>query len=205
MPAYGISITLDTASPFAEKMARGIAQRGYGPAVGEAGKLVLINHFGLKEQEATSAAQTAGGWVKLGHSGLYADFRDATSWQPTGDGIRLSIAHPAIRQRLQGGTIRPVNARNLTIPARKEAYGKRASEVRVPLKFGYAFDEQIGHWRRALIADTVASKAKKTGAWFWLVPQVEQKPDSSVLPSDTALVDGVSAALRGWISEVSSG
>ncbi|MCX6952917.1 MAG: hypothetical protein NTV51_12245, partial [Verrucomicrobia bacterium] len=45
-----------------------------------------------------------------------------------GDGILVAINHVGAAQRYFGGDIEPVNGDWLTIPARAEAYGKRARE-----------------------------------------------------------------------------
>lgn len=205
MPYYGVSVVLDTASPLARAVRRGVDLRTFHEALGQAGRKTVRDHFILKESEMTSASTTMGGRTKLGHVGVFAEFSRAISISSDSGSVTITIAHPAIRQRLLGGVIRPVNAKNLTLPARPEAYGLRASEVRVDLKFGYAYDEELGRWRRALIADTVKSKAKKTGAWFWLVPQVNQKADPSVLPDDQVLMESALQALRGWNEDLENG
>lgn len=220
MAVYGVSIALDTASPFAKAVARGIERRSYGPAVGEAGKLVLMDHFAGKEAQAAGASQTAAGNPKLGHVGLYADFARATSWRVVGDGVEVSINHPAIHQRLRGGIIKPVNASYLTLPAREGAYGKRVAEIGIALKFGFAFDDRLGVMRKALIAENAVTKevgrarkdgtrrtktVKEAGVYYWLVRSVNQEPDDTVLPYDELIVERVAQAFEGWAGGFSNG
>jgi hypothetical protein len=213
---YGASVRIDTASPTASAVVRGVARGAYRTAVGEAGKLVLIEHFAGKEAEAAGASQTTSGRRKLGHVGLYADFARSTSWQTTNDGIIISISHPAIRQRLLGGEIKPVNGKYLTLPARESMYGKRAAEAAVQLKYGIAYDDELQTWRKALIAESAVTKevgrARKdgtrrtkvtaeAGVYFWLVRRVSQRPDPSVLPDDELMVERSVQALSGWVEE----
>lgn len=205
MPSFGASIRVDTASPLADAMATGISRAAFRRPTGEAAKLVLMEHFAGREQQAASAKTTSGGHPKLGHVGLFSDFARATAWTVTPAGVMVSINHVAFRQRLQGGTIKPVNKQFLTIPAREGAYGRRAREVRVKLKFGLAFDDRLGRWRKALVADEVATKAKRAGAWYWLVRQVNQDPDPAVLPYDELMTERVAQALAGWVEEISNG
>ena len=216
MAMYGASIRIDTVTPTASAVVRGVARGAYKSATGEAGKLVLIEHFAGKEAEAAGASQTTGGRRKLGHVGLFADFARATSWQPTSDGIVVSISHPAVRQRLLGGEIKPVNGKYLTLPARESMYGKRAAEAAVELKFAIAYDDELQKYRTALIAEKAATKevgrvrkdgtrrtkvTAEAGVYFWLVRSVNQRPDETVLPYDELMVERVVRALAGWVEE----
>jgi len=107
----------------------------------------------------------------------------------SGDVVLVSINHVGIAQRFFGGEIRPGNAQYLTIPAREEAYGKRAREF--DLEFAMAPDpERGGVLRPALVSGGApdGSKARMgAGVMFWLTRQVEQKADPSVLPTDREL------------------
>ncbi len=223
MAMYGASVRIDTVTPTASAVVRGVARGAYKSATGEAGKLVLIEHFAGKEAEAAGASQTTGGRRKLGHVGLFADFARATSWQPTSDGIVVSISHDAtrddgsaVRQRLLGGEIKPVNGKYLTLPARESMYGKRAAEAAVELKFAIAYDDELQKYRTALIAEKAATKevgrvrkdgtrrtkvTAEAGVYFWLVRRVNQRPDETVLPYDELMVERVVSALAGWVEE----
>ena len=220
MAVFGLSVRLDTVSPLSDAMTRGLRRRGYAPAVGEAGKLVLIEHFSGKESQAAGASQTVGGKRKLGHVGVYADFARATNWRVNGESVEVSVAHPAVRQRLMGGRIKPVNSTYLTIPAREGAYGKRVAEVGIALKFGYAYDDDLGTWRKALIAEEAVTKqvgrarkdgtrrekvVKSSGVYYWLVREVNQEPDDTVLPYDELILERASKALEGWAGEIENG
>jgi hypothetical protein len=109
------------------------------------------------------------------------------------DGFALTIGHVGFRQRLQGGTIRPQKAKFLTIPAYPDAYGRRAGEFS-DLRFAI-----VGGRPCLVKAEQSAlsfGKKRKDGSrkisgsfvggnvMYWLVRQVNQAPDPSVLPSE---------------------
>lgn len=135
----------------------------------------------------------------------------STNSRVSGSDLVVSVNHVGVRQRLEGGQIRPTGGRRyLTVPAIAEAHGTRAGEWS-NLKFGFAFDRQ-GNIRPALIeAQSTALKfggkrkdgSRKVtatareggGAVFWLLRRVTQRPDPTVIPSPQELreaaVDGV--------------
>ncbi len=191
MPSYGASVQIsDTAIPGIRAVASALASAAYRPAVGEAAKLVLTDHLAAKNNDGSSHKTAS----RLGaqQQNLYAQFVRATSWSNLASGIRLSISHAAARQRIEGGTITPVNGKYLTIPAIAGAYGKRARECGTILKF--LFRRISGEAR------PVALISEQTGSiWYWLVKSVTQAGDDTVLPTDQQFVDGVTNSLSGWI------
>lgn len=193
----------------------GLLAGGHVKPVGIAAVRAVKDHLVAKERGDPHKSANALG---ANPSGLYADMADSTTFLPQPDGVDLQISHVAARQRIEGGDIFPVNCSFLTIPARREAYGKRAATVGVPLRFGYAFDSERSRWRKALIADAggtrkvkdrrkgrdgqtrdVADKSKPAGIYFWLVRSVRQKPDPTVLPDDENFFGAVFAALDGYV------
>lgn len=109
-----------------------------------------------------------------------------------GDGIKIAINHVGAAQRFFGGDIEPVNRDWLTIPARAEAYGKRARE----------FDDLHFVFFRTGLAALVQNEQTKLGGGkkkknetlgggilFWLVKHVHQDPDPTVLPREDELRD----------------
>jgi hypothetical protein len=104
------------------------------------------------------------------------------------DGAVISVNHLGIRQRFEGGVIRPTGGRRLlTIPVAPEAHGRRAREFH-DLNFIPPANGKPGLLVRA--QQTALRKTKK--GWkgtadggqvmFRLVPFVRQKPDPTVLP-----------------------
>lgn len=116
--------------------------------------------------------------------------------------ITVSISKQGFRQRYEGGRIRAVNAKLLTIPATAEAHGRRASEF-PDLHFA------ILGGRLALIRNRqtrlrrvggrrpgfrAASSTTGLEVLFWLKKEVNQRPDPSVLPTDDQIVAAAIAA-----------
>lgn len=128
---------------------------------------------------------------------FYGDAAEATSSSGTDAEAIVTVAQQGIRQRLLGGTIRPgAGKKYLTIPARAEAYGKRAREFK-DLRF-----VKLKNGRGMLVAGELTGatgKISKKGelqfragseegvVMYWLVPSVAQKADRGVLPSDEAI------------------
>ena len=111
----------------------------------------------------------------------------------------VSISDHRIRQRLEGGYIRPGPGKQfLTLPENEQAYGHRAREFH-NLHFGFA-ENRYGSLAPALIEDNAQrvkfGRTRKDGSrkvtpgaevggavYFWLVRQVFQRADPSVLPN----------------------
>lgn len=134
---------------------------------------------------------------------FYSDAAKATHSSGNDSEAVVTISQQGIRQRLLGGTIRPTGGKKyLTIPARAEAYGRRAGEFQdlqfVKLKNGTAMLIAGGGTGLKLNSkgEAVTRKGFEEGlVMFWLVPSVVQRPDRSVLPSDEAIY----AAIRGTV------
>jgi hypothetical protein len=123
----------------------------------------------------------------------------------------VSVNHLGITQRYYGGTIKPVKAKKLTIPARPEAYGKRAREFsnlvlafgrRGPFALVEAHSQEVSFGRQR----KDGSRAVKQGAivgggvLFWLVDSVHQDPDHSVLPTEAKTAEMAVAAGEAFIA-----
>jgi len=120
------------------------------------------------------------------------------------DGVSVSINQVGIAQRLFGGTIKAEPGHFLTIPARTETYGKRAREfdnlrlIIFPSGSGALVERD---------ASTITRRGKKSGevgglVYFWLVRQVTQPPDPTVLPEDSEMLDAVFVNAQRFIESV---
>jgi hypothetical protein len=135
---------------------------------------------------------------------FYSGAAKATTWRANAAAITVSVNKQGFRQRYQGGTIRPVNAKLLTIPARAEAAGHRAREFgNLKVQFGRRRNGSVGPV--ALVAgDGGATRKKFRGrddtseerpvkgadegvVMYWLVPEVTQAGDESILPTTEML------------------
>lgn len=136
--------------------------------------------------------------------------------QAEDDGVSVSILHQGLAQRYFGGTIRAKEGHLLTIPARTEAYGKRAREfanlrlIMFPSGAGALVEREATVWKGGKsprgarkIAGSIAEKTKGTeiggGVFYWLVQQVHQDPDPTVLPTSEAILDPALAEVRDFI------
>jgi len=219
MPAYGITIR-DTARPAIRRLLRGLEDGKHLPAIGAAGERTLKDHFTAKN--LSGATHATANRLGARPTQMFADFADATRWETAFQGVNLVVSDGRVNQRLNGGTIVPTGGRRyLTIPATSAAYGIRAREASVNLVFAFALNER-GRWQPALVAETnyerTVSRGKNAGqvkraakgqkatqgagkVWFWLARRVTQKPDPTVIPTETELRDRVEDALRVWTTD----
>jgi hypothetical protein len=141
---------------------------------------------------------------------------DATAW---GSGS-LSLDEAVVivyttllglRQRLEGGDIKPVNAESLAYPAAPEAYGKTPREFD-NLEVGFALDPERGVMRPCLKETratnirigkrkkgggrTIKAVSETTGivAIFWLAKGVHQDPDPRWMPTDQQFAEAFDEA-----------
>lgn len=138
-------------------------------------------HFRARDRERTG---------KFGESSHYwNDAAAATTHQSDAGTAKVLVDKEGVGLHYFGGTVVPVVASYLTIPARAEAKGSRAGEFDlnfIPNKNGGA----------RLVDDTGS-------VWFWLVKSVTLDPDPDVLPTEdqyslditNALADSLAAAL----------
>jgi hypothetical protein len=101
-----------------------------------------------------------------------------------------------VAQRRWGGKITPVNSNWLTLPARAEAYGKRAREFSF-LRFA-VFHQADGGAPVFALVDTARTDLRGKGGkrksiaggkvYFWLRKSVNQKADESILPKDEEIM-----------------
>lgn len=122
----------------------------------------------------------------------------------------VSINHLGIAQRLFGGVIRPVRAKFLAIPARPEAYGKGPREFRdlhfQPTRRGGALVENLRSdvtfgRKKKDGTRTVTNRGERGGlVMFWLVKQVVQRPDPTVLPPPAELETAARVPMESYLS-----
>lgn len=127
------------------------------------------------------------------------------------DGVKVSINQVGIAQRYFGGTIHPVTTRFLTIPARAEAYGRRAGEFN-NLRFavlgagGPALVKteatEISFGRKRKKGQRTLKKGGEIGGevMFWLRRSVTQRADPTVLPSEREIAGEVGDAIRSYVT-----
>jgi len=185
----------------------GLQARELGPVIGASAVKITRRHLLDRNLEPNQfgAAKT----------NFYQKAANAVQWQLVGDTVVISINSVGIAQRYFGGTIRPVAAKFLTIPARAEAHGKRASEFspgELTLVFGR--NGPIALARRASTA-LGFRKDRKTGLrrayskgeqggdiLFWLKREVTQQPDPTVLPEHGAIETAVRGDVDAYVNRL---
>jgi hypothetical protein len=139
---------------------------------------------------------------------FWAKAAQATFFEVQDDGVVVSINQQGMRQRFEGGTLKPVHKKWLTIPIRAEAHGRRAGEFNdlrfVQLSRGTAMLVQADQTQvrfRKRKGGIRVQKGEEVGglALFLLKKSVTQRPDPSVLPTEQQILDESRLATRLWI------
>lgn len=194
-----VTIGKDTASPGLAALHRLLGKDSVARVVGTACTRLVQDHLnGLGPNKQ--------GWPS---TGFYAAAARGTSWDKTDDGVEIHVenenAPGAMNQRFHGGTI---NAKDklLTIPARAEAYGHRATEFTnlrlavfasgsMALVVGSGGIRQV-NFRTGRERSVVGAGARSESiVMFWLKSSVDQDPDPGVLPTSEQLGQAATGAV----------
>lgn len=204
--SIGVPITIekDTATPEMQFLQANVTPHRMAAELGPRLTRLVQRNFLAKEREGNKNH-----WPS---THFFARAAQATSWEEGLGFVLINVNQIGIRQRLEGGDIKPVNAGALTIPAVADAYGKRAREFS-NLKFGFALDRTTGKMRPALVEAQATQikigKIRKDGsrgitptgsstglvAIFWLVGAVHQQADPTVLPTDDAFGETIDQSI----------
>ncbi len=196
-----IRVTVDTASPMVRALAAGLTVAQSGPVAGRAVANRVREHlFAYNEAHPNQLGGK--------RTNFYTQAARSTQMQPTANGALVSINHLGFRLQLQGGTVRPVKGRYLTIPAVPEAHAKAARE------FGdldFAFVPDGGKQRAALVqarqTKIKVTKTKKgpkvkpvestlgTKVIYWLVRKAQIPAHADLLPTEAELGEAATTAL----------
>lgn len=210
MTSYGITVTGAAVAPVA-RFVGGILRNGAVEKIAAASAAQTVrDHF--TERERSDAHRTAS---RLGArpSGLYADFARATHFELGPPGVAdVVVSHVAIRQRVEGGTIRPTGGRKyLTEPAIAATYGRRASDFDGRLVFAWVTDLATQRTGKALVAEDAIVKpvgrarrdgtrrtkeVAPSGVYFWLIREATQQGDPSIIASGDAIAKGIAEQLK---------
>lgn len=178
MPGLAFTIAITGTAPDSVRMlAAGLAPERLNPIVGRSARNTYREHlFGLNGQKAN----------RLGgpRTNFYTGAGRATQFRVEGDHVIVSINQVGIAQRYFGGTIKPKTKKFLTIPARAEAHGHRASEFDLVVLFNRSGPYALAKRRQARSSRGFIGPGIGRGAevMFWLVKSVTQQPDPTVLP-----------------------
>ncbi len=143
---------------------------------------------------------------KLGgqRTNFYSDAAKSTSFTFKPGSVEINVNKVGIRQRVEGGTIRPVNKKFLTIPAVAEAHGRQASEFKLNLATNskgepYALvDRGTGGFSRKK-RKFMSVGSTEGRVIFWLAKQAVQKADPSVMPTEEEVSKAAMIGLDGLL------
>lgn len=225
MPALiDIQILRDTASPAARDLLANL--KNPAPVLKHgAGSAAKLLRTWFRDRNGEPNKQ---GWPSRG---LWAEIASATAVQSSSDAEAvISIAHPAILQKVYGGPIEPKRGRFLAIAASASAYAAGSPRegahpelkmMMAPVPEGgrWPGDKLSNKWAWALVAfapgmkkvkdrrkahqgeyRTVEDKRMPAGIWYWLVRRIQQAADPRALPSSGLLADAVLAAMLQYLN-----
>lgn len=199
----------NTLTPYLTELRKLVSDRRIDEAIGQGAALAVRNHL--------TARNTIPNKLGGKRTNFYAAAAKSVNVQLGTPGTSIvSINKLGLRQRWQGGWIRPrAGKKYLTIPAIAEAHGRRASEF-ANLRFGFA-EGKSGNLVPALVEASSTQvkfgrkrkdgtrKTSVTGtsggrAVFYLVRQVFQQADPTVLPTQDVLAQAGAEAGRNLLA-----
>jgi hypothetical protein len=202
-----VTITLrDGGTPAVEKLVELVRSRAALSQGGERMRDAVVSHFTTLPPNKNFPAQTTSFWQRAGESTTH----------PIVEGqnvVRVSVTEVGARYQYLGGTITKKD-KMLTIPAREEAYGKRATQfsnlkvVRLgvgpsgtPILALVEKDSQAISYRKRKGALAV-QRGSITGGlvMYWLVNSVSKGPNANVLPTDDELRGAFSSGIRAYVN-----
>lgn len=195
------SVTIiNAATPKLIALREGLSPARINPRIATAVARVIFDHLAAKESSGNK-----NGWPS---QHFYA--RAAKSITASSDAVAayVSINIQGFRQRLEGGTIKPVEKKMLAIPARAEASGRRPEEFgNLKVIFGKRSDGSVGpvalvagaggatkrvfHNREANGGERPVAGADEGVVMYWLVLEAHQNADPSVMPSRAQILAAV--------------
>jgi hypothetical protein len=166
------AITSDTATPAIRRIVVQASGRAAHAAMAAAVAEQIRQHLVAKDQIPNRLGGT--------RTHFYAAAARGTFWTATPTDGEVTIAKDGIRQRLLGGTIRPVTRKALTIPVHPLAHGRVASEFGPELRLVVINGGADGNTSGLLVLGT----APDAPVLYVLRKKVTQQADPTVLPTD---------------------
>jgi len=176
-----IAIRIDKRIEGLEKVERSLRDATLANAAGGAVARLLQDHF----RERNQRGNRLGG----ARTNYWASAAKAVHWKADSDGATVTVSHIGIGHHYYGGTIKPVNAKYLTIPAVAKAHGRRARE----------FDNLSAIIFRKGSLGALVEKSKdgtRHTVVYWLVKSAAKRPDPAVLPTDREVASTALKAIK---------
>lgn len=195
----------DEVTPILQALAPAL-RRQIAPAIGAAVVTLFQDNFDKLPDNRNNWPST----------GFWAQAARSTNFSVLVDAVNINVDQQGVRQRLQGGVINAKPGKWLTIPARAEAYGKRAGEFSnlhaVFFKTAHGFfaalaennsqDVSFGKTKKDGTR-TVKQGAERGGAvMFWLKKSVQQDANPAVIPSEAEIVAVATSTVTGIVTRI---
>jgi hypothetical protein len=152
---------------------------------------MAVNAFGVNFENKNQTPNALGG----PRTNYYSDARKSTKFEVSGDTITISVSQVGIALHYYGGTVTPIRTKYLTIPARPECHGKRASDFPdLVVLWGRKGPYGLGLLEKVGIGTIGASKPNST-VYFWLVKKASIAPDPTIIPEESAIMEPIAEKL----------
>lgn len=194
----------DQLTPFNRALQAGLRAQSINPPIGVAVKKLFQDHF-LSLPPNRMDWPTTNFWSRCAK---------ATHYDLIGFGVLISVSQVGALQRLKGGDITPVNARNLAIPASPETYGKAPGEfdhLAIMWRWSDGSPKAIGLVAQRATA-TIIERAKSGKraykavaemvgqvVMFWLIKKVHQQGDPNTIPSEVEIRSVIDTTVQGVV------
>lgn len=184
--SYRVNIH-DQATPAIKELLESVSGRRAHAIMGQSVRVLVREHLRKKEGEPNKQ-----GWPK---THFYSRARERTFYTADQMKATVSVALEGFFTLVTGlpETINPVNAGALTIPARAEAYGKRARE----------FDDlEYRPLKRGRLVGMLVRKGGGSEVYYWLLSRVYPKPHADAMPTEEQITAAAIAGLAKAIPHV---
>lgn len=196
-----VTVTRDTATPTLREIIARCQPSRLGVIMGRAGANVI-------KRRLDALPSNKKGWPT---TNFWRDASRQTTSRPLSDGAVIAIAKQGFRQRVNGGVIKPVNAKALTIPVSPVSYGHVAADfprlflLKTP-KGAYLAQRDEAPAGKENKADRTKRRKGMGGNWkrrqtgrlnilFKLSSGVNQQPTPNALPADDVFTAALTAEL----------
>lgn len=202
----------DAASPALKRVEGVLRPQQLNPIVGRAARNVYVEHFRAKNRRSPNRFGAK-------RTNYYLGAARATTFRAVDDGVVISVNQVGVRLHYFGGVVRAGKGvssssgkatKFLTIPARAEAHGKRASEfpdLIVLRRGGHQHGEPFALARA--VSTSIAFRKGRDGQrrsvsrgeqggeiMFWLKREVRVPADPDILPQPIDVGAGVFSAVN---------
>lgn len=123
-------------------------------------------------------------------SHFWAQAAESITHKATRSRAEINVTHQGFALQYYGGTVKPVKAKALAIPARAEAYGFSPREPEIP-----ELDIFFFKGKKAF----AGLKDGENRVWFWLTKETEHEGDDSLLPTHDELAEAAREGIEDYL------